>query len=377
MNNSKIIEIFNLTDSEECLILENLAKLDLSIPTTNDVDYKSPDYFDNYIFKKFFRETTNTNRKTIEYHLKNKYLYYLTGGTIAYLEAIYSMNGKYEIEIQHEVDSLSVLLTNELHDGLDTISDYDLVSLGSGDGKKDIKLISSLYGKKAVNYFPIDISFSLLQLTINKFKKRFEKGDKKIIPINGDFFDLDEELKIKLQNYSPKPKIFTLLGSTIGNYKEDDLLKEISKIMGAKDYLIISFEVFDNDDDLRDIISQYYTNGNLEFLTYPLKLIPKYSGYLQNRTKYFKLVQNKFESGYLNPSITIFEESKVYKPKLEIPHKKLNMVVAWSTKYNEKNIIETIEEKLLGFKIIATQRKENKVLVLLQKKENTVAKGNY
>lgn len=361
---NQIVDIHYLIDSEECLLIDYIAQLgiDKEIEVNgNKYNTNSDDFLRKVIIKKLFRKFSDTNT---EEHFKNKYLYYLSGGAIGYLDAIYSMD--YSSLIKSEADNLKILLA-----GI-KVTNYDFVSIGAAEGMKDIKIINTLFNNNQnFTYYPIDISPTLLQLNINRFNNNFKnKNDWKIEPITADFFDLKKDgvtNSITAIFNNNKLKIFMLLGGTIGNYKEDDLIDNIKAIMTEDDFLVVSFELYENDRQLEDIVKRYFTSGNLEFLSNPLKLIPHFKGFLDNRSKYFNLYGDKFVED-ADQSISIFSESKIYKPSIKIPTFDANYVVAWTTRYKANKLKSEIESKF-NMKIVMKNTNDKNLLFLLKKEE--------
>lgn len=326
---SRVVDIKYNLESQECFFIDSLAKLDVDLPAG-----KTPIDFEKNIMEKLFKKMVPDNPNSL--YLKNKYLYYLAEGALGYLEAIYSMHTELSEINNYETEEV-VNQINELLLGANNKKIF-YISLGCGDGEKDLKIIKLLKPKitlKDSMYIPIDISPYLLQLAIQKCNE--EISDLPITSIYSDFFDFDGSLASVIPNNPNVIRVFTLLGSTIGNYKEKDLLSKISKLMSPNDYLIVGFELYDDRDTLEKQISKYYTDGNYLFLMQPFKLIPKYRGYLDYPNRYFKLRKDTLT---YNTSITDIKGSLSYTPHLKIPTRdgQKTIYMAWSTKYKVDNL---------------------------------------
>jgi hypothetical protein len=199
--------------------------------------------------------------------INHKYFYYSLGSTINYLKAIYlpSFKEKYLAEQEAEV---TIFLkwcdeTNFFKDGIS----YDYFSLGCGDGEKDKKILENIESKAKteINYFPIDFSYFLLKMAIGKIKNL--RKNIHIFPFNIDFNNIEPNYVHAIKNLhsSQRTAVFALLGNTIGNYDEKQLLMEISSIMRPKDYLLIGHRIITNE-NVNDIKNE----GDTDFLLQPL-----------------------------------------------------------------------------------------------------------
>ncbi|MEN3334289.1 MAG: hypothetical protein V7641_3654 [Blastocatellia bacterium] len=161
----------------------------------------------------------------------------------------------------------------------------DLISLGSGDGQIDVRLLSKLT-KKVPNleyYYCIDISFELLQQAVahivecsdkNYFPKRF-----RIKAIHGDFTALRRLAPI--YTFDESLNFFTLNGNTLGNHNEGDLLNAIREGMEVNDLIFLDVRLHRLDDwdgdrkiteEEKQIVMSVYSNPlNTRFAFGPLE----------------------------------------------------------------------------------------------------------
>lgn len=344
-NAIKLTSIDFLNSSHECEFVEYLARLDIN----NNTLKKS----EEDLIKKLFLHTLNEDK--IDYDkplvLKNKYLYLYAEGAMYYLQAIQSMHS--------EKDKLADLEIEELGKILHEISNYQeritLVSLGSANAEKEItainKFIKDVGCEKPIHFIPIDVSAPLIQLAVLKFNHELHECQNVFIePIIADFWDIATVPQYFDFFRSPdtQKNIFTLFGSTIGNYKEKELLKQITLFMKDGDYLVLGLDLIpDNDLDKSKtkIYDQYNTIGNIQFMLNPLSHIPKYRGYVSSFNKYFKLNKDEAVISGSGPQYSLLTDvpfSLCYAPKLEIPlsgppnrrsPKKMTISMAQSTKY--------------------------------------------
>jgi len=320
--NQNVVDIKYDIKGKECEFIDRLARLDVNLDrSTPEVDFDS-DIFDEL----FVKMGDNLN----SLYLKNKYLYYFAEGAIGYLEALYSMREYIEKQTKYEINNVYSLIKEYIiKHGLN--KNINFISLGCGNGTKDLEIFKESKKKKEEvflkKYVPIDISPYLLQLAIQRFYK--ESPSTQVTAINSDFLIFDEALIKSIPN-DENTRIFTLLGSTLGNYKEKELLGRISSIMQPNDLLVIGVELFQDKEDLKKQFVKYSSTGNYLFLMQPFKLIPKYRGYLDYPNKYFKMDDGNFLH---RPEICEVKDALSLTPTLVIPGRG-PIYMAWTTKYN-------------------------------------------
>ncbi|HVG19472.1 MAG TPA: L-histidine N(alpha)-methyltransferase, partial [Blastocatellia bacterium] len=161
----------------------------------------------------------------------------------------------------------------------------DLVSLGSGDGQIDARILSRIT-KKVPNfeyYYCVDISFELLQQAVahivqcsheGSFAKKF-----RIKAIHGDITRLSRLAPI--YTFDQSVNLFTLTGNTLGNYNEVDLLKVIREGMETDDLLFLDARLHTlddwdgnrelTDDEKQVIMSRYNNSVNNQFAFGPVE----------------------------------------------------------------------------------------------------------
>ncbi len=91
---------------------------------------------------------------------------------------------------------------------------YELIELGPGDGSKSIYLLQGLLSEGFdFQYFPVDISQNALDGLVQKLNVHLP--DLVVKPQQGDYFE-----KLKQLHESDFPKILLVLGSNIGNLRD-------------------------------------------------------------------------------------------------------------------------------------------------------------
>ena len=112
------------------------------------------------------------------------------------------------------------------------------VEIGSGA----INKISILINKQVKFYIPIDISFDFIKNSTKKLKKKFPFI--KTIPVKADY-----SKKFIIPKLKNTTKIFFFLGSSIGNFHNNEeiaFLKKIKKSIGKNNFLFIGVDLIKN-----------------------------------------------------------------------------------------------------------------------------------
>lgn len=317
----------------------------------NEINNDGGKIFEKHIINKLFIDGKKNNKDNSIFFLKNKYLYLYGEGAVYYLQAYNSMHND-----KQDLEDLEMKILREFLDS--HTKKYELkslVSLCSANAKKEIKALNDFVLNNSyegvLKFVPIDVSTPLIQLAILNFNHLFYKNHTVTIhPILGDVWNVAENLQYLDILKDSNPVIFTLFGSTIGNYKESELLNQVIKIMKENDILIMGFDILNETKPTvvneKNIYDLYNSVGNIQFMLNPLYYIPKYRGYVSSFDKYFKL--DKINSVKTSTEktkeefnlLTEIDSSICYAPKLEIPSEKnpkMKISLAQSTKYHYKN----------------------------------------
>ncbi|MBI1786263.1 MAG: L-histidine N(alpha)-methyltransferase [Acidobacteria bacterium] len=115
-----------------------------------------------------------------------------------------------------------------------------VVSLGAGDGGKDVLLLKALdKASLDVEYFPVDASQALLELAC-------AAAEDAEIDTLGMKADISSPMHLLLaSDASEQPKLFLLTGSTLGGLDPLDQVRHIAHCMHEKDCLIVDAEIQD------------------------------------------------------------------------------------------------------------------------------------
>ena len=128
-----------------------------------------------------------------------------------------------------------------------------IIELGCGSSLKTRILLQAFIGKKqkSLYYFPIDISYSMLQNTVNMLSKEFP--NLYVLELSSDFLDGIEKANqiISHKNISAR-KIIVFLGSSIGNFEPKEA-ESLLRILGSKlnnnkgDSILVGFDLHKNE----------------------------------------------------------------------------------------------------------------------------------
>lgn len=170
-------------------------------------------------------------------HLPSKYFYDAEGSRlfqqIMELPEYYLTNAETDI-FQAHADSI-------LNAFKSCGTPFHLIELGAGDASKTRILIQHFLEQHTkFDYNPVDISRSAVEQLASAMHQRFKSLH--IKPIVGDYMEsLD-----RLASWDQNPRIVLFLGSTIGNFTDDEAIefcREIRKHLTTRDRLFIGFDL--------------------------------------------------------------------------------------------------------------------------------------
>lgn len=116
----------------------------------------------------------------------------------------------------------------------------DFVSLGPGDGKLDLRLLSAFQKECVVaHYYPLDLSVELLQRAVREVvcSPRWLEKNFRVKAIHGDFTSLIRYRPIYC--FDPAVNFVSLIGYSLGNHDESQLLGKIREGMEVGDLLLV------------------------------------------------------------------------------------------------------------------------------------------
>jgi uncharacterized SAM-dependent methyltransferase len=136
-----------------------------------------------------------------------------------------------------------------------------VVSLGSGQGVKDVLVLESLRGpRRAPDYVPVDASQSLLEMAC------LEASERGFV-CRGVKADLTAHLERLRPAPDDPPRLFMLLGNTLGAFDPLALARDAAALLRPEDRLLIDGEIFHE----AATMSGYDNPINREFAFAPLR----------------------------------------------------------------------------------------------------------
>lgn len=122
----------------------------------------------------------------------------------------------------------------------------DVVALGSGDGRTEIRLVSHLLTAtgQVVHLDLVDVSHPLLITAYRNGCDTLAAHGVRVHPIHADFYDLRgyEPLTYRARTDQRK-RLWTLLGHTVGNLRDELLfLRDLAAISRPGDLLVLDFQ---------------------------------------------------------------------------------------------------------------------------------------
>lgn len=236
---------------------------------------------------------------------------------------------------------------------------FDYISLGPGSGRKDIQILKSAL--KPIGeywYYPIDISYHLLCCAMKNVTGEFDDSRLKVKGIKANFTAL-ERLKF-VYNYRHSKHVFSLLGNTLGNYEESELLNNLSLAMNDEDLLII--EVNNIEGLLTANHPKYIDDNYSSFILEPLRslgICPQKSNLkfeeLGNLTSSIDGSRRIFANYYFDN-----------KERKSVGLQKLN--ITYSTHYDINELTSFISNH--GFKCIHCISDHDNIMILFEKQND-------
>ncbi|MBI3185330.1 MAG: L-histidine N(alpha)-methyltransferase [Myxococcales bacterium] len=137
----------------------------------------------------------------------------------------------------------------------------EVVSLGAGQGTKDARLLDALrsQGRRPL-YRPVDASIALLEMAMGEAARAGVSA----LGLKADFTD-PEQLRGLSRRGAP-PRIFLMLGGTLGAFEPISLACQLSRLMREQDLAVVDGELFAG----AETLSGYANPVNARFAFAPL-----------------------------------------------------------------------------------------------------------
>jgi uncharacterized SAM-dependent methyltransferase len=184
----------------------------------------------------------------------SKYLYWTPQGSAHWLEFCKLKRYQFYENSMQVLKAHVGTLVREIVKATGT-AEIDFVSVGSGNGEKDHILLrhlgTSLGPEQFIYYYPVDISGMLIFEAVRTALGRGLSRKKfKVKALIADFVKL-EKLQAFYEERS-SPNVFSVLGNTVGNADEDELMKAVADAMLEGDLVLM--EVNASEPDISDPI---------------------------------------------------------------------------------------------------------------------------
>lgn len=182
----------------------------------------------------------------------SKYLYWTPQGSAHWLQFCELEQYKFYSDSVKVLEQHAETVAQEIINAVGS-AELDFISIGSGDGIKDNLILRHLHGKlhkdEYIYYYPVDISDMLIiEAVRNALSKGVPKEQFRVKALIADFVRLE-----KLQAFyeeRPSPNVFSVLGNTVGNADERNLMKALADAMLPGDLVLM--EVNAGEPDVSD-----------------------------------------------------------------------------------------------------------------------------
>ena len=185
-----------------------------------------------------------------------------------WLKLCKSRNYKYFTTAKAQIRTHGGRLAEQVRKAAGTTA-VDLVSLGSGDGKKDDILLHALAddlsGHDHAYYYPIDISDILLVEAVRYVSHNGLKKERfRCKPVLGDFTNLSSLEGII--SHRPNTNLFSLLGNALGSFDESEILDNIKGAMCPGDLILLEANIGELEDSVAMFKSRTASQWDLSTL---------------------------------------------------------------------------------------------------------------
>jgi len=212
--------------------------------------------------KKYLYKNDLKTKILLNQVIPSKYLYYTDEGCQHWLNICHKPEYKFYSnsikQLGKEIkEIISVAIANT------GICEFDFISLGSGNGEKDNIILremqNNINDNENIYFYPIDISDPMIVEAIrNSMNTSIDRTKVNVKAIVGDITTLKPLSKIYEER--PNNNFFSILGNTIGNSDEKEMIESIRDAMFDGDLILIEFNV---DQDIKTKESFYEDELNM------------------------------------------------------------------------------------------------------------------
>lgn len=251
---------------------------------------------------------------------------------------------------------------------------FDFVNLGTGGGQKDIIILENLLDAaqgQRMRYIPLDKSYSMMSDAINNVYKFFSaqsgRANWEVTAILGDILTIERYKPIIYKGNNPK--LYGLLGSTIGNFNETQVLSRLVNIMQDSDVLMLGADLIGGRND-KELGLGYDIDAVRDLMIFPI--IEHLATHDQNLAESFREAKIHTE---IRSGVSKVPNSKTVQVCL-LDNRENKYYHFFSTKYDLPSLKGYLT-KTIGFRIIKTYtwidqktKKERYAKFLLRKKSH-------
>ena len=205
--------------------------------------------------------------------------YQYVGGFPAHMWKMATADPQYKT-LSHGIDTFSSRW-NVLKAKVQSRMHY--VSIGPGTGEKDAAVLKHLasLARTPIVYIPVDISADLLRMSLDTTMRDIDEESVDVLPIE---LDIVGELglggvKKVIELMTDGPVLLSLLGNTLGNFKEDDkMLGRIAGLVGGPDDMLL-MEVATAGDATPDLATEAASEyqGSVSFRNFVMAALTQYT----------------------------------------------------------------------------------------------------
>lgn len=190
------------------------------------------------------------------HRLSEKFLYTPPASVSAWLKLCESVQyGNFQKSLRLLKDSLPTFVAT-MPEGK-----FNVVSLGPGEGSKDLLLAKALSNAhKLRGYYVVDVSEGFLRISLEKLKNS-------VATIGGFRADCCVPAQLRsVVSKIPKPRLFIILGTTLGGWELDRFLLDLFTQCEKGDLVLLDGEYFHP-----EVLQQYDNLDNRSFAFSPLR----------------------------------------------------------------------------------------------------------
>ncbi|MEI7511696.1 MAG: L-histidine N(alpha)-methyltransferase [Candidatus Peregrinibacteria bacterium] len=229
----------------------------------------------------------------------------------------------------------------------------DVVSLGIGNGIKDAFLLQEISKQSPCHYFPVDISISMMESGMKNIPNITDAHS--FIADFHTFPDITDHIRTE---YGSHQQLISILGNTLGNFGQIDILNILWKGMKPGDFLLLEITTRNergnkiHAESLTRILESYNNQAYKDFVFASLKK----AGFTQNEG----IIEVEYGPNPFYPKLFSIETWFHLKKDMtahyfgeEMVFKKDERILLYTShKYTPENITELLDGN--GFEVLST-----------------------